>query len=65
MLEEIKKALDCETNQDLARMIKTAESTVCRWGKKGFCKSYERLLLLLLDKITTNGQKPDYSHMWE
>jgi len=51
MIKKIKKALDCKTNRELALILNVEESTVSRWKKKGFHKSTERLLLLLLNRI--------------
>jgi transcriptional regulator with XRE-family HTH domain len=51
MIKKIKKALGCKTNRELALLLDVAESTVSRWDKKGFHRSTERLLLLLLNQI--------------
>jgi len=48
MIEEIKKALDCKTDSELARLLDVDRSTVSRWRIKGFHQSTERLIKLLL-----------------
>lgn len=54
MIEEIKKALDCKTDAELARKVQVDRNTVFRWKRDGFHPSTERLIKLLLKK---NGTK--------
>jgi len=61
VMERIKLALHCKKNIDLAKKIDDAhgveitqnvhESTISRWDKKGFPKTTETIITLLLDKI--------------
>jgi len=51
MLEEIKKALYCKNDSELARKLKIDRSRVCNWRRKGWHNSTEALLKSLLEKI--------------
>lgn len=51
MIDKIKEALDCKTNRELAKKLNVDESLISRWDHKGWRKSTERLLKLLLDRI--------------
>jgi transcriptional regulator with XRE-family HTH domain len=49
MIEEIKKALGCKTDSELARKLQVDRNTVWRWKNNGFHPSTKRLILLLLE----------------
>ena len=55
MIGQIKKILGCVTNRELAALLQVDESTVSRWGKRGFHKSTERLIKTLIDRFE-NGK---------
>lgn len=55
MITKIKEALNCKNDSELARLLNINRSRISYWKNKGFHKSTESLLKLLLEEIE-NGK---------